>query len=214
MDETPGPAPAPSTPAPAPSPSAAPAASPPTAPEERVKKVGRFDKLWEPMRRFLAGDSGDAVAPAGTVTRVKHRQPRVLFVDTGNAARSQMAECFARAAGLHAESAGTWPQPAIPAEVLEAMSEKGFDLTDVRPKILDPARLGAFDRVVLFEVTLPPALREGARIEEWNDLWDPAGLPLQGYKMVAAEIEKRVNRMAKVLHGKQAAAAQKKKVAA
>jgi len=217
MDETPGtppataPAPAPSTPAPEPTPVPASPAAPPAAPEQRTKRISRFDKLWEPVRRLWSGDSGDAVAPAGTVTRVKHRQPRVLFVDTGNASRSQMAECFARAAGLHAESAGTFPVGSIPHEVVDTMAERGFDLTGVRPKILDPVRLGAFDRVVLFEVSLPPALREGARIEEWNDLWDPAGLPLQGYKMVASEIEKRVNRLAKVLHGKQAAAAQGKK---
>ena len=205
MDETPGPAPA-TPPAPAP---AAPAPAAP-AEEPRSKRISRFDKLWEPVRRLIAGDPGDSVAPAGTVNRVRHRQPRVLFIDTGNVARSQMAEAFAAAAGLHAESAGTFPAPAIPSEVLEAMSEKGFDLSGVRPKILDPVRLGAFDRVVLFEVSLPPALKEGARIEEWNDLWDPAGLPLQGYKMVAAEIEKRVNRLAKVLHGKAAAQAQAK----
>lgn len=199
MDETPGPAPEPSTPP-----------SPQTPPPSTPRRISRFDKLWEPVRRFWSGEgSGDSVAPAGTVTRVRHRQPRVLFVDTGNAARSQMAECFARAAGLHAESAGTFPAPAIPTEVVEAMAEKGFDLAGVRPKILDPVRLGAFDRVILFEVSLPPALKEGARIEEWNDLWDPAGLPLQGYKMVAAEVEKRVNRLAKLLHGKAAAQAKK-----
>lgn len=208
MDETPGSAPAPSTPPPSTSP---PTPTAPGAPagEPRTKKVARFDRLWEPVRRFLSGDSGDSVAPAGTVTRTKHRQPRVLFVDTGNVARSQMAEAFAAAAGLYAESAGTFPTPNIPHEVVDAMGEKGFDLTGVRPKILDPSRLGAFDRVILFEVSLPPALKEGARIEEWNDLWDPTGLPLQGYKMVAAEIEKRVNRLAKVLKGKQAAQAGK-----
>lgn len=209
------PTPAPSSAAPAP-PASAPPAPAPTGDElpagaPRTRRVSRFDKLWEPVRRLWSGDPGDSVAPAGTVTRVKHRQPRVLFVDTGNASRSQMAECFARAAGLHAESAGTFPVGSIPHEVVDTMAERGFDLTGVRPKILDPVRLGAFDRVVLFEVSLPPALREGARIEEWNDLWDPAGLPLQGYKMVASEIEKRVNRLAKVLHGKQAAAAQGKK---
>lgn len=222
MDETAGtpasPPTAPATPPEPAAPAATPAApaggngaAPPAAEEPRGKRISRFDKLWEPVRRLWSGDPGDAVAPAGTVTRVKHRQPRVLFVDTGNASRSQMAECFARAAGLHAESAGTFPVGSIPHEVVDAMGEKGFDLTDVRPKILDPVRLGAFDRVILFEVSLPPALKEGARIEEWNDLWDPAGLPLQGYKMVASEIEKRVNRLAKVLHGKQAAAAQGKK---
>src|SRR5687767_14732075 len=98
MDETPGAPPA--------SPPAQSAASPPAEP--RSKKISKFDKLWEPVRRFMGGSSDDVVAPASTVTRTKHRDPRVLFVCTGNAARSQMAEAFARQAGLYAESAGTW----------------------------------------------------------------------------------------------------------
>ena len=201
MDETAGDLPA-SPPAP---PTAPPA---PTPAEPRGKKISRFDKLWEPVRRFMGGSSNDAVAPAGTVTRTKHRDPRVLFVCTGNAARSQMAEAFARQAGLYAESAGTWPAPGVPTEVVEAMAEKGYDLSGVRPKLLDPARLGAFDRVILFEARIPDAAREGARIEEWNDVWDPTGLPLEGHRLVAAELEKRIGRLAKVLKGKQAKSAQ------
>ena len=198
MDETAGAPPA-SPPAPA-------TTLPPAQP--RSKRISRFDKLWEPVRRFMGSSSNDSVAPAGTVTRTKHRDPRVLFVCTGNAARSQMAEAFARQSGLYAESAGTWPAPAVPQEVVEAMGEKGYDLSEVRPKLLDPARLGAFDRVILFEARIPDAWREGARIEEWNDVWDPTGLPLEGHRLVAAELEKRIGRLAKVLKGKQAKAAQ------
>ena len=42
--------------------------------------------------------------------------------------------------------------------------------------------------------------------QSWNDLWDPAGLPLEGYRLVAKEIEKRVTRLSKTLKGKQAKA--------
>lgn len=212
MDETAGAPPAapPAQPTAPPTPAAAPTAPAATpAPADRSsKRISRFDKLWEPVRRFISGSPTDAVAPAGTVTRTKHRDPRVLFVCTGNAARSQMAEAFAMQEGLYAESAGTWPAPAVPHEVVEAMQEKGFHLSGARPKLLDPARLGAFDRVILFEARIPDAWREGARIEEWNDVWDPTGLPLEGHRLVAAELEKRIGRLAKHLKGKQAKAAQ------
>lgn len=213
MDETPGALPAspPAEPAAPPAlatgaSTASPGPSTPGPADRPSKRISRFDKLWEPVRRFMGGSSNDTVAPAGTVTRKKHRDPRVLFVCTGNAARSQMAEAFALQEGLYAESAGTWPAPAVPQEVVEAMQEKGFDLSQARPKLLDPARLGAFDRVILFEARIPDAAREGARIEEWNDVWDPTGLPLEGHRLVASELEKRIGRLAKHLKGKQAKA--------
>lgn len=198
---------APAAPAPAPS-----SPSPPLTMAEsdpvpavivRKRRLPGFDKLLEPIKRFWrSNDDSGAVTPSGPVNRTRHRDPRVLFVCTGNAARSQMAEAFAIKEGLYAESAGTWPAPAVPQEVVEAMLEKGFDLSECRPKILDQARLGAFDRVILFEARIPDASREGARIEEW-DVWDPTGLPLEGHRLVANELEKRVARLAKILKGNQ-----------
>lgn len=58
-------------------------------------------------------------------------RPRVLFLCTGNSARSQMAEAFLRAyAGDHFEvhSAGLEPKGHILPEVLTVMSERGLDM--------------------------------------------------------------------------------------
>jgi arsenate reductase len=58
-------------------------------------------------------------------------KPRVLFLCTGNWARSQMAEAFLRAyAGDHFEihSAGLEPKGHILPEVLEVMKERGLDM--------------------------------------------------------------------------------------
>ena len=58
-------------------------------------------------------------------------KPRVLFLCTGNSARSQMAEAFLRAyAGDHFEihSAGLEPKGLILPEVLELMKERGLDM--------------------------------------------------------------------------------------
>lgn len=57
---------------------------------------------------------------------------RVLFLCTGNSARSQMAEAFLRAyAGEHFEihSAGIEPKGYILPEVLMVMKERGLDLS-------------------------------------------------------------------------------------
>jgi arsenate reductase len=57
-------------------------------------------------------------------------KPKVLFLCTGNSARSQMAEGLLRAlAGEHFDvfSAGTEPKGRILPEVLEAMREVGID---------------------------------------------------------------------------------------
>ena len=60
-----------------------------------------------------------------------HR-PRVLFLCTGNSARSQMAEAFLRAyASEHFEiySAGLEPKGYILPDVLEVMKERGLDMS-------------------------------------------------------------------------------------
>ena len=58
-------------------------------------------------------------------------KPRVLFLCTGNSARSQMAEAFLRSyAGdrFEVHSAGLEPKGFILPEVLEVMKERGLDM--------------------------------------------------------------------------------------
>jgi len=60
-------------------------------------------------------------------------KPKVLFLCTGNSARSQMAEGLFRAlAGNHFEvfSAGTEPKGSILPEVKQVMSEVGIDISN------------------------------------------------------------------------------------
>jgi arsenate reductase len=193
----PTPAPEPAAPA---EPASQPASEPAPEPEQPyVQHPGTIPEAHE-----------GGVIPAGPVNRTRHRQPRVFFVDTGNVSASQFAEAFATMEGLHAESGGTFPAGDIPRETLEAADEKGLDLRDARPKLIDPSRLGSFDRVVVLGGSLPAAWREGIRIEEWEVL-NPSGLPLEGYRLVRDDVEKRVKRLAKILFGKQQAAEAKAK---
>jgi len=74
---------------------------------------------------------------------------RILFVCTGNSARSQMAEGLARtlaAPGVEVASAGTHPVGLNPLAV-EAMRDRGIDISGQRSKKVDELP-GEFDYVV------------------------------------------------------------------
>ena len=73
---------------------------------------------------------------------------KVLFVCVENAGRSQMAEAIARAYGVDATSAGTMPAPAVNPTVIEAMRERGFNLSSNKPKMLTSQMIEDADYVV------------------------------------------------------------------
>src|SRR5262245_3485709 len=65
---------------------------------------------------------------------------RVVFVCVENSNRSQMAEAFARLHGgdrVEAHSAGSRPSGRVNPKAVEAMRERGYDLTAHRSKGLD-----------------------------------------------------------------------------
>jgi DNA-binding transcriptional ArsR family regulator len=78
------------------------------------------------------------------------RKQRVLFLCTGNSARSQIAEALLvnRSDGLfEAQSAGSHPKPLHPAAV-RVMAERGIDISGQASKHLDRFARTRFDRVI------------------------------------------------------------------
>jgi arsenate reductase len=70
---------------------------------------------------------------------VKKKPRKVLFVCVENAGRSQMAEAFAKTYGkgkFIASSAGNKPTDKVNQTVVEAMKEKGIDISMNTPKLL------------------------------------------------------------------------------
>ncbi len=187
----------PTTPSPGAS-AAAPSDAEPAAPRwaflGRVKEfVSLFGTKVQEIARVRRGAF---TAPFVVMQDGRRRKPRVLFVDAGNATRSQMAEAFATKYGFHAESAGTFPAQAIPEEVRTVMTEKGLGLGDRAPQLLDLRRLEAFDRVIVFGQVLPEMYRRHPNVDEWL-LLDPQGFPLEGYRMVRDQTERLVRRLAR-----------------
>ena len=71
-----------------------------------------------------------------------------LFVCVHNAGRSQMAEAFAKRRGLKAASAGTVPATTVNPAVVQAMNEKGIDISSSTPKLLTPEMINQATLVV------------------------------------------------------------------
>lgn len=133
-------------------------------------------------------------------------RPRVLFVCTGNSARSQMAEALlGEATGGRADvaSAGSHPKPLHPMAV-RAMRRRGIDIGSKHSKHLDEFRSQPFDRVI----TLCDRVRRhvddmGLQALGWDrlDHWsmanpadpDPGnGADDEPFERAATEIEMRV----------------------
>jgi len=128
---------------------------------------------------------------------------RVLFVCTGNSARSQMAEGFAKAMGLEAFSAGTHPEDSVHPLAIAVMAEKGIDISHHCPKPLDLEFAKTVDLIV---TVCGEADAECVRLPlpvpkvHW-DLPDPAKVEgdeetrLTAFRQVRDEIERRLQEL-------------------
>ena len=120
---------------------------------------------------------------------------RVLFVCVHNSGRSQMAEAFARELSggrLDAESAGTEPTAGLNAVVVEAMRERGLDISGQRPKLLTPEMARRADRIFTMGCYADgacPAFMLDA--EDWT-LDDPHGQPIERVRAIRDDVEARV----------------------
>jgi protein-tyrosine-phosphatase/DNA-binding transcriptional ArsR family regulator len=80
----------------------------------------------------------------------RSRRPRVLFLCTGNSARSQMAEALLEQMSqgrFEAASAGSSPKPLHP-NAVRVMKEQGIDISGNRTKHLDEFTSQRFDVVI------------------------------------------------------------------
>jgi arsenate reductase len=120
---------------------------------------------------------------------------KILFVCVHNAGRSQMAEAFFNhyAKGkAQAFSAGTHYASHIDPTVVEAMAERGIDISSKRPKMLTLEMLGVADKVISMgcgvEGVCPATY---VPTEDWQ-LEDPEGKPIEQVRAIRDEIEAKV----------------------
>jgi arsenate reductase len=112
---------------------------------------------------------------------------KVLFVCIGNAGRSQMAQAFAERAGLEARSAGSHAEAQLHPEVVEAMSELGFDLSGRVPHQLAVEDVEWAELVVTMGCGDACPVLPGKHYLDWN-IQDPIGMPIEVVRQIRDRI--------------------------
>ena len=121
-------------------------------------------------------------------------KPAVLFLCVHNAGRSQMAMgFFTDLAGDRAVawSGGSEPASSVNPAAVEAMRERGIDISTEYPKPWTDEVVRAADAVINMGCGDACPIFPGKRYEEWV-LEDPAGLGIEAVRPVRDEIEQRI----------------------
>jgi arsenate reductase len=137
---------------------------------------------------------------------------RVMFLCTGNACRSQMAEGFARTMGkgvVESHSAGVNPAGYIHPKAIAVMKEEGVDISLQRSKAIDPDVLGKMDMVITLcgnaEATCPVTPPKIRRLHWPID--DPVGARgtqeevIAEFRRARDEIKERVAELIHLIKG-------------
>ena len=115
----------------------------------RVDLAGCRDLLAGSGRALHPGLRLGPAPPDGSLTGTA-RRPSVLFLCTGNSARSQMAEALLEClsdGSVRARSAGSHPKPLHP-NAVAVTAERGIDIAGRRSKHLSRFVRSRFDRVI------------------------------------------------------------------
>jgi protein-tyrosine-phosphatase/DNA-binding transcriptional ArsR family regulator len=146
-----------------------------------------------------------ALAPLDPITPVRNRsrrRPRVLFLCTGNSARSQMAQALLEhfsAGAIAASSAGSQPKPLHP-NAVRVMKRRAIDISRNRTTHVDELVAQRFDMVI----TLCDRVREACpefpshpQLVHWS-IPDPSAAgttnraSYPAFERTAAELETRI----------------------
>ncbi len=147
---------------------------------------------WVPLlaERF-AGDRLRALLRLESDTNLN---PAVLFLCVHNAGRSQMAAGFMRELSLgrvEVFSGGSEPAGSLNQVVVEAMAERGVDISSEIPQPWADEIVRAADVVVTMGCGDACPVFPGKRYLDW-ELDDPSGLPIEEVRPIRDEIEARV----------------------
>ena len=172
-------------------------------PRETVERVvaASWDAL-EPnarIRDFLpaliehhAVDQLRAIAHAEG--RVAKSLPSLLFLCEHNAGRSQMAAALAEHLSdhrVHVHSAGWSPRSGLNTVAVDALKERGIELTTAYRKPITDSVVSAADVVVTIGDGHGAPSFPGARHETW-DVADPEGQPIEVVREIRDGLEARV----------------------
>ena len=120
---------------------------------------------------------------------------KAVFVCVENSNRSQMAEAFARMAGLDAYSAGSRPSGKVNPKAIEAMKELGYDLATHHSKSPSDLPDEAFDIAVTMGCGDECPMLKATKRKDWG-IPDPKEMSPEQYREVRDLIGRKVNELA------------------
>jgi len=120
---------------------------------------------------------------------------KAVFVCVENSNRSQMAEAFARMAGIDAYSAGSRPSGKVNPKAIEAMKELGYDLTTHLSKSLDDLPNEPFDIAVTMGCGDECPMLKATKREDWG-IPDPKEMSTEQFREVRDLIGRKVKELA------------------
>ena len=124
---------------------------------------------------------------------------KAVFVCVENSNRSQMAEAFARMAGIDAYSAGSRPSGKVNPKAIEAMKELGYDLAAHHSKSLSDLPDETFDVAVTMGCGDECPMLKAARREDWG-IPDPRDMPPGEFREVRDLISRKVEKLCQSNH--------------
>ena len=163
--------------------------------------VAKFPNFLPILTQRFARDQ--LLAAAQAEGKIATTVPEILFVCVHNAGRSQMAAALAKhlsAGKVHVRSAGSQPDQQINPAAIQALAERGIEITEAFPKPLTDDVVHAADVIITMGCGDACPVLPGKRYEDW-DVADPAGQTIEVVRAIRDDIQARVTTLlGQVLH--------------
>ena len=171
------------------------------AARDTLGPVAKFPNFLPILTQRFARDQLLAAAQADG--KIATSVPEILFVCVHNAGRSQMAAALAKhlsAGKVHVRSAGSQPTQEIHPLTIQALAERGIEITEAFPKPLTDDVVRAADVIITMGCGDACPILPGKRYEDW-DVPDPSGQTIEVVRAIRADIQARVTTLlGQVLH--------------
>jgi protein-tyrosine-phosphatase len=171
------------------------------AARDTLGPVAKFPNFLPILTQRFARDQ--LLAAAQAEGKIATTVPEVLFVCVHNAGRSQMAAALAKylsAGKVHVRSAGSQPTQEIHPLTIQALAERGVEITEAFPKPLTDDVVRAADVIITMGCGDACPILPGKRYEDW-DVADPSGQTIEVVRAIRDDIQARVTTLlGQVLH--------------